>query len=111
MDISQFYQQWKKNIADKKKTEVEILDETDFLFLHFSDIKPENILINHKAQLKLCDFGMARSIATKKPSSSVFGFLTKKGDSKTNAMNSNVGTKYYRVPFPSTENIYKKTIS
>lgn len=48
------------------------------------DLKPSNLLLNSNCDLKLCDFGLARSIAS---SDDNFGFMTEY-----------VATRWYRAP-------------
>ncbi|QPG76043.1 mitogen-activated serine/threonine-protein kinase [Brettanomyces nanus] len=48
------------------------------------DLKPSNLLINSNCDLKICDFGLARSIASKEDN---YGFMTEY-----------VATRWYRAP-------------
>ncbi len=48
------------------------------------DLKPSNLLLNANCDLKVCDFGLARSIAAKEDN---FGFMTEY-----------VATRWYRAP-------------
>ena len=73
------------------------------------DIKPGNILINKECNIKICDFGLARSI-TKKGSTidcspskeSEQGFddpIIEETTSNSNPiMTSRIGTRFYRAP-------------
>ena len=49
------------------------------------DLKPSNILLNSDCLVKVCDFGLVRSIATKE-------------DSETPILTEYVATRWYRAP-------------
>ncbi|KAE8219580.1 hypothetical protein CF319_g6748 [Tilletia indica] len=51
------------------------------------DLKPSNLLLNANCDLKVCDFGLARSILTAEPSGTETGFMTEY-----------VATRWYRAP-------------
>ncbi|KAK0560224.1 mitogen activated protein kinase [Tilletia horrida] len=51
------------------------------------DIKPSNLLLNANCDLKVCDFGLARSVLTAEPNGSDLGFMTEY-----------VATRWYRAP-------------
>ncbi|KAG1865748.1 kinase-like domain-containing protein [Suillus tomentosus] len=60
--------------------------------LHFADVihrdlKPSNLLLNANCDLKVCDFGLARSVKTAEPSGTETGFMTEY-----------VATRWYRAP-------------
>ncbi|KAG1883876.1 kinase-like domain-containing protein [Suillus fuscotomentosus] len=60
--------------------------------LHFADVihrdlKPSNLLLNANCDLKVCDFGLARSVKTAEPSGTETGFMTEY-----------VTTRWYRAP-------------
>jgi mitogen-activated protein kinase 1/3 len=40
------------------------------------DLKPSNLLLNANCDLKVCDFGLARSIRTAEPNGGETGFMT-----------------------------------
>lgn len=40
------------------------------------DLKPSNLLLNANCDLKVCDFGLARSVKTAEPSGTETGFMT-----------------------------------
>ncbi|GAA5908327.1 hypothetical protein JCM6882_006803 [Rhodosporidiobolus microsporus] len=52
------------------------------------DLKPSNLLLNANCDLKVCDFGLARSVATAEPASG----------SETGFMTEYVATRWYRAP-------------
>lgn len=52
------------------------------------DLKPSNLLLNANCDLKVCDFGLARSVATAEPSEG----------SETGFMTEYVATRWYRAP-------------
>ena len=45
------------------------------------DLKPSNLLLNANCDLKVCDFGLARSVRTAEPNGGETGFMTEVGDS------------------------------
>jgi mitogen-activated protein kinase 15 len=49
------------------------------------DLKPSNLLINSDCQIKICDFGLARSVASKK-------------DGDMPIVSDYVATRWYRAP-------------
>lgn len=51
------------------------------------DLKPSNLLLNANCDLKVCDFGLARSVRTAEPSGTETGFMTEY-----------VATRWYRAP-------------
>ncbi|GAA5904184.1 hypothetical protein JCM8208_003473 [Rhodotorula glutinis] len=51
------------------------------------DLKPSNLLLNANCDLKVCDFGLARSVLTAEPNGSETGFMTEY-----------VATRWYRAP-------------
>ena len=51
------------------------------------DLKPANLLLNANCDLKVCDFGLARSVKTAEPSGTETGFMTEY-----------VATRWYRAP-------------
>ncbi|GAA5907827.1 hypothetical protein JCM5296_005796 [Sporobolomyces johnsonii] len=51
------------------------------------DLKPSNLLLNANCDLKVCDFGLARSVATAEPNGGETGFMTEY-----------VATRWYRAP-------------
>ncbi|PWN52824.1 Pkinase-domain-containing protein [Violaceomyces palustris] len=51
------------------------------------DLKPSNLLLNANCDLKVCDFGLARSVLTAEPNGSDIGFMTEY-----------VATRWYRAP-------------
>lgn len=51
------------------------------------DLKPSNLLLNVNCDLKVCDFGLARSVRTAEPAESGPGFMTEY-----------VATRWYRAP-------------
>ena len=51
------------------------------------DLKPANLLLNANCDLKVCDFGLARSVRTAEPSGTETGFMTEY-----------VATRWYRAP-------------
>lgn len=51
------------------------------------DLKPSNLLLNANCDLKVCDFGLARSTQTAEPNGSKTGFMTEY-----------VATRWYRAP-------------
>jgi len=51
------------------------------------DLKPSNLLLNANCDLKVCDFGLARSVKTAEPSGTETGFMTEY-----------VVTQWYRAP-------------
>ena len=51
------------------------------------DLKPSNLLVNANCDLKVCDFGLARSVKTAEPSGTETGFMTEY-----------VATRWYRAP-------------
>ena len=51
------------------------------------DLKPSNLLLNANCDLKVCDFGLARSVKTAEPSGTETGFMTEY-----------VATRWYRAP-------------
>ena len=51
------------------------------------DLKPSNLLLNANCDLKVCDFGLARSVKTAEPSGTETGFMTEY-----------VATRWYRDP-------------
>jgi len=51
------------------------------------DLKPSNLLLNANCDLKVCDFGLARSTRTAEPNGSETGFMTEY-----------VATRWYRAP-------------
>ncbi|GAA5843596.1 hypothetical protein JCM11251_007126 [Rhodosporidiobolus azoricus] len=52
------------------------------------DLKPSNLLLNANCDLKVCDFGLARSVATAEPAQG----------SETGFMTEYVATRWYRAP-------------
>lgn len=52
------------------------------------DLKPSNLLLNANCDLKICDFGLARSVATAEPAAG----------SETGFMTEYVATRWYRAP-------------
>lgn len=52
------------------------------------DLKPSNLLLNANCDLKVCDFGLARSLLTAEP----------KEGSETGLMTEYVATRWYRAP-------------
>jgi mitogen-activated protein kinase 1/3 len=40
------------------------------------DLKPSNLLLNANCDLKVCDFGLARSVRTAEPNGGETGFMT-----------------------------------
>ncbi|GAA5873844.1 hypothetical protein JCM8547_008618 [Rhodosporidiobolus lusitaniae] len=52
------------------------------------DLKPSNLLLNANCDLKVCDFGLARSVATAEPATG----------SETGFMTEYVATRWYRAP-------------
>ncbi|GAA6027383.1 hypothetical protein JCM8097_007814 [Rhodosporidiobolus ruineniae] len=52
------------------------------------DLKPSNLLLNSNCDLKICDFGLARSVATAEPANG----------SETGFMTEYVATRWYRAP-------------
>ena len=59
------------------------------------DIKPENLLIDPDDNLKLCDFGFARSISQK---------------AKDQGLTDYVATRWYRAPELLLSNVYGKEV-
>lgn len=51
------------------------------------DLKPSNLLLNANCDLKICDFGLARSVTTAEPNGGETGFMTEY-----------VATRWYRAP-------------
>jgi mitogen-activated protein kinase 1/3 len=51
------------------------------------DLKPANLLLNANCDLKVCDFGLARSVKTTTPGSNEAGLMTEY-----------VATRWYRAP-------------
>ncbi|TDL15308.1 mitogen-activated protein kinase [Rickenella mellea] len=51
------------------------------------DLKPSNLLLNANCDLRVCDFGLARSVKTAEPSGTATGFMTEY-----------VATRWYRAP-------------
>lgn len=51
------------------------------------DLKPSNLLLNANCDLKVCDFGLARSVKTAEPSGTETGYMTEY-----------VATRWYRAP-------------
>jgi mitogen-activated protein kinase 1/3 len=51
------------------------------------DLKPANLLLNANCDLKVCDFGLARSVKTTAPGGKVVGLMTEY-----------VATRWYRAP-------------
>jgi serine/threonine protein kinase len=51
------------------------------------DLKPSNLLLNANCDLKVCDFGLARSVKTAEPLGTETGFMTEY-----------VATRWYRAP-------------
>lgn len=51
------------------------------------DLKPSNLLLNANCDLKVCDFGLARSTQTAEPNGGETGFMTEY-----------VATRWYRAP-------------
>lgn len=51
------------------------------------DLKPSNLLLNANCDLKVCDFGLARSVRTAEPNGTPTGFMTEY-----------VATRWYRAP-------------
>ncbi|GAA5844363.1 hypothetical protein JCM3766R1_006367, partial [Sporobolomyces carnicolor] len=51
------------------------------------DLKPSNLLLNANCDLKVCDFGLARSVTTAEPNGGETGFMTEY-----------VATRWYRAP-------------
>ncbi|CDZ96328.1 mitogen-activated protein kinase [Phaffia rhodozyma] len=51
------------------------------------DLKPSNLLLNANCDLKVCDFGLARSVKTAEPNGTETGFMTEY-----------VATRWYRAP-------------
>ncbi|GJN89183.1 hypothetical protein Rhopal_002157-T1 [Rhodotorula paludigena] len=51
------------------------------------DLKPSNLLLNANCDLKVCDFGLARSVMTAEPNGGETGFMTEY-----------VATRWYRAP-------------
>ncbi len=51
------------------------------------DLKPSNLLLNANCDLKVCDFGLARSVLTAEPNGGETGFMTEY-----------VATRWYRAP-------------
>ena len=51
------------------------------------DLKPSNLLLNANCDLKVCDFGLARSVRTAEPSGTETGYMTEY-----------VATRWYRAP-------------
>jgi mitogen-activated protein kinase 1/3 len=51
------------------------------------DLKPSNLLLNANCDLKVCDFGLARSCQTVVPAEGAQGFMTEY-----------VATRWYRAP-------------
>ena len=51
------------------------------------DLKPSNLLLNANCDLKVCDFGLARSVKTAEPSGTETRFMTEY-----------VATRWYRAP-------------
>lgn len=49
------------------------------------DLKPSNVLVNSNCTVKLCDFGLVRSLASSK-------------DNNTGVMTEGVATRWYRAP-------------
>lgn len=52
------------------------------------DLKPSNLLLNANCDLKVCDFGLARSLLTAEP----------QAGSETGLMTEYVATRWYRAP-------------
>jgi len=53
-------------------------------FIIHRDLKPSNVLVNSNCTIKLCDFGLVRSIGNKNESSPI--------------LNEGVATRWYRAP-------------
>ena len=51
------------------------------------DLKPSNILVNSNCKIKLCDFGLVRSISN-----------IQSGKAKGNLLTEKVATRWYRAP-------------
>jgi mitogen-activated protein kinase 1/3 len=51
------------------------------------DLKPANLLLNANCDLKVCDFGLARSVTTSVPAGKEVGLMTEY-----------VATRWYRAP-------------
>lgn len=62
------------------------------------DLKPSNLLLNANCDLKVCDFGLARSTQTAYPKEQGFMTECELRNAQMGADKSDVATRWYRAP-------------